>query len=350
MASDIDSKISCRAIALEQVKRALLEQLGTYLISETEVKNYQITKDQITTLAAGIVSAEVIDEKWDGRTYYLKAKILTDPKEVAKSVEILRNDRHKSKELEASKKIAEEAMAEVSRLKKDLDAIKSDTQKQDVYNSAIKKLSATDWFDKGSALIDNGDHQNAIKAYGEAIGLNPQYVDAYNNRGIAYGILGDTQKAINDFNTAIELNPQNEAAYFNRGFAYHILGNNQQAVNDSNMAIMLNPTNAKAYFNRGISYGILGNTEKAINDFNEAVKLNPKYTEAYCNRGIAYGIHGNTQKAIDNFNMAISLNPQYAEAYYNRGLAYDKSGNFTQARKDFNRAGQLNPEYANHSR
>ena len=47
MASDIDSKVSSRAIAMELVKRALLEQLGIYLISETEVQNFQITKDQI---------------------------------------------------------------------------------------------------------------------------------------------------------------------------------------------------------------------------------------------------------------------------------------------------------------
>src|SRR5208337_4999278 len=65
MASNIDSKISSRAIALEQVKRALLEQLGSYLISDAEVKNFQITKEQIATLTAGIVSVEVIDEKWD---------------------------------------------------------------------------------------------------------------------------------------------------------------------------------------------------------------------------------------------------------------------------------------------
>ena len=123
MASDIDSKVSSRAIALEQVKRALLEQLGTYLLSETEVKNYQTTKDQITTLTAGIVSAEVIDEKWDGRTYYLKAKMTADPKEVAKSVDALRTNVQKSKELEDSKKKAEEAMREVTRLKKELELV-----------------------------------------------------------------------------------------------------------------------------------------------------------------------------------------------------------------------------------
>ena len=39
-ASEYDSKVSCRALALEQVKRLLLEELGTYLESETEVKNF----------------------------------------------------------------------------------------------------------------------------------------------------------------------------------------------------------------------------------------------------------------------------------------------------------------------
>jgi hypothetical protein len=48
--SEADSKLSSRAIALEQVKRLLLEELGTYLESETEVKNFQLTKDQIVIL------------------------------------------------------------------------------------------------------------------------------------------------------------------------------------------------------------------------------------------------------------------------------------------------------------
>lgn len=47
-ASDFDSKISSRTIALEQVKRLLLEEVGTFLISETEVKNFQLTKGKIS--------------------------------------------------------------------------------------------------------------------------------------------------------------------------------------------------------------------------------------------------------------------------------------------------------------
>ena len=196
MASDIDSKVSSRAIALEQVKRALLEQLGTYLISETEVKNFQMTKDQITTLTAGIVSAEVIDEKWDGRTYYLKAKISADPKEVAKSVDALRTNVQKNKELEDSKKKAEEAMREVTRLKKELELVKESTSKQREYATAIKDLSASDWFDKGLAFQDSNDLELAIDAYTKALELNPKYEGAYNNRGVAYSALGTVSRLL----------------------------------------------------------------------------------------------------------------------------------------------------------
>ena len=103
-ASDIDSKVSSRANALQEVKRALLQQLGTYLISETQVKNYRMTKDQVTTLTAGIVSAEILQERWDGTSYYLRAKLTVDPQEVANAVKVLGDDREKTRELEAEKK------------------------------------------------------------------------------------------------------------------------------------------------------------------------------------------------------------------------------------------------------
>ena len=123
-ASEYDSKVSCRALALEQVKRLLLEELGTYLESDTEVKNFHLTKDEIVILTAGIVSAEIIDESWDGKTYYLKAMIGADPKEVIKSIDLLRQDRQKTKELEETRKKADEALKEVEKLKKELKTAK----------------------------------------------------------------------------------------------------------------------------------------------------------------------------------------------------------------------------------
>ena len=61
-ASEADSKLSCRTIALEQVKRLLLEELGTYLESQTEVKNYQVSRDQVIAITAVILRAEILNE------------------------------------------------------------------------------------------------------------------------------------------------------------------------------------------------------------------------------------------------------------------------------------------------
>ena len=50
--------------------------------------------------------------------------------------------------------------------------------------------------------------KKAIEYYRKAIELNPQFFQAYNNRGNAYRALKQDQKAINDYDKVIELNPQ----------------------------------------------------------------------------------------------------------------------------------------------
>ena len=103
-ASELDSKASCRTISLEMVKRLLLEELGTYLISETEVRDFKLTKEQVKTYSSGIVMAEIVAENWDGKTYWLKARVSADPKEVSKSLKKIMDDQFKTKELEDIKK------------------------------------------------------------------------------------------------------------------------------------------------------------------------------------------------------------------------------------------------------
>lgn len=203
-ASEIDSKVSSRAIALEQIKRLLLDAVGTYLISETKVKNSQLTKDQITTYSAGVVSAEVIDEKWDGKTYYLKAKVSADPDEVAKSIKTIGEDKQKKKELEETRKKAKDALKEIERLKKETEALKKNPKKQEEYAKAVKELSEADWWQKGVNLIGkfgkSGKHkEKALDAFSKAIELDPNAAGGYRGRGFVYAELKNYQQAINDY-------------------------------------------------------------------------------------------------------------------------------------------------------
>jgi hypothetical protein len=140
-ASEFDSKASCRTMALEQVKRLLLEELGTYLENNTEVKNFELTKDKITALTAGVVQTQVLDEKWDGKSYWLKAEVKADPENVAKSIDNLRKDQKKSEDLEERVKKHDEALKEIEKLRSEMASLKNDIEAKDKYNRSIETLT-----------------------------------------------------------------------------------------------------------------------------------------------------------------------------------------------------------------
>ena len=342
-ASEEDSRNSSRTVSLREVKRLLLEELGTYLESITEVKSFHLTKDQIFTLTAGIVSAEIMEEKWDGKVYWLKARISADQDSVIKSIDTLRKDREKVKELEETRKRSEELLKENERLKKEL-AGKTGKKKKTAqsYQRNIKNLTAAEWFEKGYALGTSGNYTSAVEAFTNAIELHPQRAGAYNNRGNAYAELGNHQRAIKDYSKAIELDPKFAGTYYNRGLLYADLGNYQQAIKDYSRAIELNPKDAAAYHGRGNAYRMLGNYQQAIKDYSRAIELNPQYVAAYNNRGFLYADLGNYQQAIKDFSKPIELNPKDATAYYSRGFVYDVMlGNHQQAIQDFKIAARL---------
>ncbi|MEI6609266.1 MAG: tetratricopeptide repeat protein [Deltaproteobacteria bacterium] len=356
-ASDEDSKNSSRTIALREVKRLLLEELGTYLESQTEVINFKLTKDQIVTLTAGIVQTELIEEKWNTENlkYWLKAKITANPQDVIKSIDSLRKDRAKVKELEELRKKSEELLKENERLTKELKTAKGYAKQEtaQAYKRNIDNLSATEWFEKGESLFNAGNHTAAIKAFSKALELNPQEEEAYNSRGISYEVLGNHQQAINNFSQYIKINPRDVAPYFNRGNVYRELGNYQQAIKDYSKAIELesDADSLSFYYSlRGAAYGKLKNNQQAIKDYSKAIELNSDaggLSIDYSNRASVYIRLGNFRQALEDQSKAIELNPRDdAEAYGVRGAIYYGLGNYQQAITDYNKAIELNPKYA----
>ena len=237
-ASEYDSKVSCRTLAFEQAKRILLEKLGIYLESETQVKDFQLTKNQIVVLTAGIVRAEVLDERWDGKEYYLKARITADPQEVARTLEILRQDRQKTKELEEARKKADELLKETERLKMELQIARGGKE---------GPLSLAEWRNRAYLLALSGDQVGAVEAYSKVLEMNPEDALAFHSRGSAYFGMGSYWQAVKDFTRAIELSPKFAQAYSNRGAAWYKLGDQRQAFADLRIAARLGYKPAQEY-------------------------------------------------------------------------------------------------------
>jgi lipoprotein NlpI len=99
---------------------------------------------------------------------------------------------------------------------------------------------------------------------------------AYMRRGIAYDNQGEFDQAIADYKEALGLNPQKAQAYYNRGNTYWHKGDYVHAIADFNDAIKLDPKSAPAYRSRGLAALYSSNADKALADLTQASKLDPK--------------------------------------------------------------------------
>ncbi len=206
-----------------------------------------------------------------------------------------------------------------------------------------KQLTAQEWYEQGYQLDDNSDEE--IRCYTEAIRLKPDYVWAYNNRGVARTAQGDVDGAIKDLDKAIELDPQFALAYNNRGRARYDQGDLAGAIQDYDMAIELDPQHTSAYAHRGLARYDQGDLASATQDFDSTIELDPQYAWAYAHRGLARYDQGDLVSATQDFDKTIELDPQYAWAYANRGRARYDQGDLAGAIQDYDMAIELDPQH-----
>lgn len=244
--------------------------------------------------------------------------------------------KEKVSSVEADAKSAKESLSEVTELKESIEAIKKDIDKSKKNaERAARRAMASKLF---TQALSEKDYQKAIQLYSEAIELDPNFAEAYSNRGYAKYLLGEEENALQDYDKAIELNPNLSEAYNNRGNAKESLGDENGALEDFDKAIELNPDYANAYNNRGVVKRELGDTAEAMIDFNKAIRLRGNFPEAYCNRGVLKEKIGDNDGALLDYNVAIDLNPFFFGSYKCRGILERNSENLIQAISDFSRA------------
>ncbi len=102
-----------------------------------------------------------------------------------------------------------------------------------------RNLAAYEWFtmtlrndpnfaeaylERGNTRLNTKDYQGAIKDYSAAIALKPDLPEAFYRRGTVRYQLKDRSGAIKDYTQAIALNPNYRDAYLNRGVAFIQIG------------------------------------------------------------------------------------------------------------------------------
>jgi len=170
------------------------------------------------------------------------------------------------------------------------------------------------------------------------------------NRGKTNYDKKDYDRAITDFTKAIQLDPDYVEAYKYRALAYYEKGNYDKVFADCNETIQRGNSTIKtsAYVIRANTYVKIGDYDKAIDDCTEVIQLNPNYADAYTSRAVAYGKRnkkGDVDKVIADCDEAIRINSNSASSYAERGWAYFQKRKYKEARADANAALRLDSKF-----
>lgn len=180
----------------------------------------------------------------------------------------------------------EQDLNEIKELKEEIKSLKTKFDEQE--RSAAESAKQAEIQRCFAEALKETDLIKQIEWYDKIIALDPNYANAYNNRGLAKQYLKQFNDAIKDLDEAINLDSNLEIAYNNRGMAKSSLMDYNGAIQDYNKAIELNPNYTIAYNNRGVTKHNMEQLTDAINDFTNALKLDPNLVIAYSNRAKAY--------------------------------------------------------------
>lgn len=214
------------------------------------------------------------------------------------------------------------------------EALRIDPSYADIYNNM------------GVALQAQGKLDDAIEVYSKALAIKPKYAEAANNIGGALKEQGKLQEAIEAYAKAIAIKPDYSEAYYNMSVTFFAQGKLDKAFSSCSKALSIKPDYAICNYNLGIILTAQGLLEEAIAAYIKALALKPNYVEVYNNIGNILQELDKPEEALESYNMALSIKPEYAEALNNIGIIARIQGKLEEAIDAFRQALALKPDYA----
>lgn len=218
-----------------------------------------------------------------------------------------------------------------------------------------KDTNSLPYWNRGQFYRNQGNYDQALKDYSEAIRINPKNPELLNSRGKTYfdmamsGKFNNQQKefvgkAIADYTEALTKPAKNKSraeTLVNRGAANGATGNYEQALKDLTEGLSIDPANKNGYFNRSIVYFNVRQFDNALKDYQEYLKYDPNNGNIWYEQGMLLRSMNRSAEAIPCLDNAIRLKPDMGIAYIERARARAQNGDKAGASQDYQRAARL---------
>lgn len=192
-------------------------------------------------------------------------------------------------------------------------------------------------FNRAKLLHQEGNYQDAIQKYQEAIRLDDENPWVFNYLGLAQAAVGELEPAIKSLQTALKLNPDITDIHNNLGVVYSEMGNREKAFEEFSLVVRdpSYPTPEKPLYNLGNLYFREQNYELALMHYRRAVERNPRFALGYRGLGKVHAALNEPELAIEQFQEALENDPSDQESLYGLALIYESQGDSDKAREYF---------------
>jgi tetratricopeptide (TPR) repeat protein len=210
----------------------------------------------------------------------------------------------------------------------------------------LKPGEAIDW----SNVENLNEHVEGIRAFREAVRIDPGYAEAWHGLALAHVQLGETTEAMKALDEVVRLEPDHPTAWVGLGAARAALGDFAAAARAFREAARVRP-DASVFFSLGTAHAQLREADEARDAFREAVRLNPDLAEAWCSLGVECAFPGpdgrvEPEEALEAFSDAIRLKPDLSEAWCGKGTTLLGLQRHDEALAALREAVRLKPDFA----
>jgi TPR repeat protein len=179
-ALDIDSEETSRTIAVDHTRTLLFEKIGGHIeqmikVSEDDSINSYARAD-VEAVTADLSKISILEEKWDGSSYFIKAEIEADTRRIVDTLReyktnLSEESRQQMVALKANERALKKSREIIAHLGRELELEKNSSRKNKLladYTAELEKLSSEEMFSTGFDHYQQAEYTQAIDWYRKA--------------------------------------------------------------------------------------------------------------------------------------------------------------------------------------
>ena len=190
------------------------------------------------------------------------------------------------------------------------------------------------------------DLDGAISHYREALKINPKYITALSNLGVALADKGNYDEAASCFTKVLKIDPQNTDARMNLANVFFDQTKSEKAISIYKEILKTDPEDEDTHYNLACVLTSEGKINEAVLHYRETLRINPRYSKAHYYLGNILLNQGKINEAFSQFAMAIQFKPDFVQAYNNLGVILLRQRQYSKAKAFFLKAMQIDSNYS----